>query len=249
MNKSNLTSLALALNMVLSPVQAEEEEQVIITDQREAAGLGGGMAVGAAVGGPVGAVVGAMLGQHWGRTVSTREQLQQTETELAALKQRYAADQARWNQQTNAQRRAQAVVVPAAQNPVLLANARPSQHINEKVLREGLHLAVHFRTDSEQLEAYEVQRLSKLARVLQAHPTWQVILSGHADPRGSESYNDVLSQRRVQAVQSHLMRAGVAAERFQTEALGERQPFNQVQDRESYPFERQVQVRFRQQED
>lgn len=56
------------------------------------------------------------------------------------------------------------------------------------------------------------------------HPDVHVLLEGHTDPRGSESYNFHLGQRRANAVQTFLLNHGVAADQICTVSYGELRP-------------------------
>lgn len=50
------------------------------------------------------------------------------------------------------------------------------------------------------------------------------VLRGHSDSQGSDSDNLRTSRRRAQAVRSYLLRKGIAADRIEVIALGERRP-------------------------
>jgi len=60
--------------------------------------------------------------------------------------------------------------------------------------------------------------LDRLAGYLRAHPDTRLRIEGHTDSRGSDEYNDALSQRRADAVARALERRGVPADSL--EALG-----------------------------
>lgn len=59
---------------------------------------------------------------------------------------------------------------------------------------------------------------------LKQHPDRNVLIEGHTDSRGSESYNEELSLRRAQAVQDFLLRNGVSPDRIVTRGYGEAYP-------------------------
>ena len=80
---------------------------------------------------------------------------------------------------------------------------------------------VLFDFDRADVRIDEAQRLAALAEYLNANPNFQVELEGYADPRGTEAYNVALSRRRVEAVKSALIAAGVDPSRFVTGAYGE----------------------------
>ena len=50
-----------------------------------------------------------------------------------------------------------------------------------------------------------------------------MILSGHADVRGGQEYNQLLSERRVEKTKSYLIEKGVPADHIDTKAYGKEQ--------------------------
>ena len=57
-------------------------------------------------------------------------------------------------------------------------------------------------------------------------PDAHLVLQGHADPRGTEEYNKLLSDRRVERTKSFLVEQGVPAANIDTQGLGEEQPMS-----------------------
>jgi outer membrane protein OmpA-like peptidoglycan-associated protein len=64
---------------------------------------------------------------------------------------------------------------------------------------------------------------------LESKPAAHLILEGHADPRGSEGYNLVLSRRRVESTKRFLMDHGVPAANIETKAVGVQQNLTELQ--------------------
>ena len=64
---------------------------------------------------------------------------------------------------------------------------------------------------------------------LESKPDAHLILEGHADPRGSEGYNLVLSRRRVESTKRFLMDRGVPAANIETKAIGVQQNLTELQ--------------------
>ena len=60
-------------------------------------------------------------------------------------------------------------------------------------------------------------------KYLESKPEAHLILEGHADPRGSEEYNQALSQRRVEDAKRFLTDHGVPGANIETKAVGVQQ--------------------------
>jgi OOP family OmpA-OmpF porin len=66
---------------------------------------------------------------------------------------------------------------------------------------------------------------AEVVEKMKAHPEVELVLiSGHTDRIGSDSYNQALSERRAAAVKDYLVSQGVAAERLHTQGKGETEP-------------------------
>jgi len=57
---------------------------------------------------------------------------------------------------------------------------------------------------------------------MKENPGAELALEGYADPRGTNTYNLRLSERRVRSVQDALVAAGVAGSRIRIGAQGEK---------------------------
>lgn len=68
------------------------------------------------------------------------------------------------------------------------------------------------------------QNLYRLVTYLKEHPQQLIVIEGHTDSHGSDSYNLDLSQRRAQAVQGFLIGNGIGPERITARGLGEGYP-------------------------
>jgi len=69
-----------------------------------------------------------------------------------------------------------------------------------------------------------------------------VIAVGHTDARGSDSYNQRLSERRAEAVKAYMLNQGIPAERVRTEGRGETQPVASNDTDEGRAKNRRVEV-------
>jgi outer membrane protein OmpA-like peptidoglycan-associated protein len=68
------------------------------------------------------------------------------------------------------------------------------------------------------------ENLRKLAASLSKYPNTELLIAGHTDSQGDESYNQRLSERRAAAAASYLATQGVNRTRLHTRGLGEMEP-------------------------
>ena len=68
-----------------------------------------------------------------------------------------------------------------------------------------------------------MSKVSEIATYMNQNPSLQVGIDGSMDPRGTDPRNQDLSDRRVEAVRSALIQAGVPAHKIQTGAFGDTQ--------------------------
>jgi outer membrane protein OmpA-like peptidoglycan-associated protein len=78
--------------------------------------------------------------------------------------------------------------------------------------------------DSDVVKTDARTNLRELASSLDKYPGTELIIIGHTDDVGADSYNQALSERRAQAAAGYLMTQGVSAARIGTRGLGESEP-------------------------
>jgi len=83
---------------------------------------------------------------------------------------------------------------------------------------------VLFETGKADLMPGAMRSIDKLARFLQENPEREVLVEGHTDSVGSDSYNLNLSQRRAESAATALMARGIGAGRITTRGYGEAYP-------------------------
>jgi outer membrane protein OmpA-like peptidoglycan-associated protein len=83
---------------------------------------------------------------------------------------------------------------------------------------------VLFATASDELYPAAYARLRPLARYLRANPGVRVAIDGHTDARGTDAYNQDLSERRAESVRDALYEMGVTRARFRVTGHGEDSP-------------------------
>jgi outer membrane protein OmpA-like peptidoglycan-associated protein len=98
------------------------------------------------------------------------------------------------------------------------------------VTRVGEGLVVTFDSgllfdfDSDQLRAEARRNLDNLASNLASFGDSKLLLVGHTDAQGTDSYNEALSRRRSAAVGTYLAAHGVPSSRIETVGRGETEP-------------------------
>uniref|UniRef100_UPI001CCF63C4 immunoglobulin-like domain-containing protein n=1 Tax=Hyalangium gracile TaxID=394092 RepID=UPI001CCF63C4 len=84
---------------------------------------------------------------------------------------------------------------------------------------------VHFDYNKATIQPRSYPLLNQVAQVLVEHPEiLSVTIEGHTDNRGTDSYNQSLSQRRAESVREYLAKRGVARERMVARGFGESRP-------------------------
>ena len=83
---------------------------------------------------------------------------------------------------------------------------------------------VYFATNKYNINDKSQATLNKLANVFSEYPDTNILVVGHTDDVGQESYNMTLSKNRAQAVTNYLTGRGLNSGRFTTNWFGESQP-------------------------
>lgn len=114
-----------------------------------------------------------------------------------------------------------------ATNIVAKPHAAPVQP--EKIDAMTLQLSdiageVLFASNSAIFTPVMVNAVQQPLKRLLDYPEAKVIIQAHTDNRGSQAYNQQLSERRAQSVASYFESKGIAASRLIIDAKGETQP-------------------------
>jgi outer membrane protein OmpA-like peptidoglycan-associated protein len=99
-----------------------------------------------------------------------------------------------------------------------------------------------FDFDKSDLRSNETGKVSEIAAYLQQNPSTLIGIDGYADPRGSDKYNQALSERRVNSIREALLGVGVPADKITTGAFGEMRLKCNVATEECWQSDRRVEV-------
>lgn len=83
---------------------------------------------------------------------------------------------------------------------------------------------VYFDFDEHHLRPDARNTLEAHAALLREHEEVSVVIEGHCDQNGSDSYNFALGDRRADTVRDYLLRLGIAKERLRTISYGKTRP-------------------------
>ena len=99
-----------------------------------------------------------------------------------------------------------------------------------KVERVGEGIVVEFSSnvlfafDKSDLTADSRISLDKLVKVLNSYPDTDIEIQGHTDSKGSDAYNQTLSESRANTVSGYLDNNGIARDRLTIKGFGESIP-------------------------
>ena len=102
---------------------------------------------------------------------------------------------------------------------------------------------VNFALNSVALTADSNATLDAAVEILKRYPDLQVEVAGHTDNQGDDTYNQVLSERRAQAVADYLIGHGANAANISVKGYGESAPIADNGNREGRAANRRVELR------
>ena len=85
-------------------------------------------------------------------------------------------------------------------------------------------LKLQFGNNADTILNPKDPQIEALTTFMREYPKANVVIEGHTDDRGSEAYNQALSQKRAQAVVNILIQQGITATRITAKGLGESTP-------------------------
>ncbi len=221
---------AAAVCFAALPVHAQDTVTVRAhASRQESAGVVTGLAIGAVAGGPIGAIVGAAaggwLGDRYHREASARAALAVDLHESRDTQHRLASNVTELNGSLAHEQERGAKLDQAL------------SYTNE------VQTEVNFRTNDDSIQTQSLAPLMKIGALAAALPDARVRVSGYADPRGTQAYNDELSKKRAQAVAAVLTSAGLPEDRLIVESHGSSYSTAADGDLDAYAFDRHVSVK------
>ncbi|PPL01077.1 OmpA family protein [Parapedobacter indicus] len=106
---------------------------------------------------------------------------------------------------------------------------------------------IYYDFDKHNIRPDAAVILDELVRTMRDNPTLKIELSSHTDSRGSDTYNEALSQRRAQSAVDYLVSRSIARDRMVAKGYGETKLVNRCADdvpcsREEHQANRRTEV-------
>jgi OmpA-OmpF porin, OOP family len=155
------------------------------------------------------------------RTREAERARQEAQTRTREAERARQEAQTRTREAERARQEAQEAAAQAKRLEQELAELKAKQTERGLVLTLGDVLFEYNRAD---LKAGALRNLYQLVTFLRENSTRNVLIEGHTDSIGSESYNLDLSQRRAEAVRNFLVQNGISSERIVARGYGKAYP-------------------------
>lgn len=210
---STLTALSLAASIASTPAHADKRRN--IQALKSGATFTTATITGIALGGPVGMVVGAVSGIYFG------EQGKKNVERTIELEQK---------------------TMSLTQMETSLNESEREVLELEKMIAEKMQFQLYFKTGDDILAEDDAKQLEAISDFLLDNDYMHIVVDGHTDPRGSDEYNNILSEERANSVADILEKSGVHTTRISTKAHGSRFSTAEPGDLLSYAKERRVKV-------
>ncbi len=85
---------------------------------------------------------------------------------------------------------------------------------------------IYFDFDKTTLKSESFVELNKVVDFLKSNPSVSIEISGHTDSKGSDTYNENLSQGRSQSVVDYIIGQGIDSSRLEAHGYGEAKPID-----------------------
>lgn len=120
----------------------------------------------------------------------------------------------------------------------------PEERKLVKVKEERIELneKVHFETAKSEILPQSYPLLNEVAEVLLSNKSIKIRVEGHTDSRGSDSYNQNLSEERAASVRQYLIGRGVSPSRIDSQGFGEKRPIEDNTTKAGRAANRRVEI-------
>ncbi|MBO1925089.1 OmpA family protein [Thiomicrorhabdus sp. 6S3-12] len=130
----------------------------------------------------------------------------------------------------------------AAPKPEIKPFPAPAPEVKPMPVNEPIHFQGFFDFDSNNLNAKAKTQLNDYADYMKAVDDVTLKITGHTDSVGAKAYNQVLSERRANAVKTYLEEQGIAGDRMTAIGMGESSPIASNKTKDGRAQNRRVEI-------
>ena len=112
----------------------------------------------------------------------------------------------------------------------------------EQGLVTKLKSDILFDTGKADLKATAKENLKQMAEIMKKYPENVLTIKGYTDNTGSSAINETLSQKRAEAVQSHLLASGMASTTMSSQGMGPAAPIGDNKTADGRKQNRRVEI-------
>jgi peptidoglycan-associated lipoprotein len=139
------------------------------------------------------------------------------------------------------QRRADSIAAANAERDRLAAEAAARARADAAARATAtLTATIYFDYDAAEIRGDARAALDAKLPILRANSGIQIRISGHADERGSDQYNDALGQQRAAAAKRYLTDNGIDGARISIVSYGEQRPATTGSDESAWSRNRRA---------
>ena len=103
-------------------------------------------------------------------------------------------------------------------------------------------LKIGFETAKWDLSPVAIERIGDVAERMRADEEMQLKIEGHCDERGTDAYNQILSEKRASTVRNALVKMGIPKDRLEVRGFGRRKALVEGQSEKVYSHNRRVEM-------
>lgn len=135
------------------------------------------------------------------------------------------------------------VIIIAAFFSIQGCNPQRCEHCDEKVVHTTVLEGINFEFDKANLLPIAYPILNKDVTTLKNDAKLNVVIEGHCDIRGSDEYNQKLSERRAKTVFGYFASKGIDKKRMSTIGYGRSKPLVPNTTEENMYKNRRVEIK------
>lgn len=131
---------------------------------------------------------------------------------------------------------------PEPEPEPVVVEEKPTVEEAVKEINKSFHADALFDFDSSKIRPDAIPILDKAVEWLNEYPTVKGVIEGHTDSRGTDEYNQGLSERRAKAVYDYLVDKGINRFRLSWKGFGESRPVATNETDEGRQLNRRIEL-------